>query len=417
MAERARVMAWAALGVGMALGACAPARRATLAPKTSGRVVCLGDSITDGCTYPQLIVQALREAGRPAPTVVCAGVASDTAPQMAARVERTVLVFQPSLVTFSAGTNDALRGVSAEEYERALREIRARVRMQSAKGKRQSAKGREPAGMILLTPCIISPSRGADAAAKAKVEAAEKAIAHYVAVIRRVADDEGYPVAENNALMQAARREGKELMSDDGIHPNYLGQSLMARAILDAMGHRDVPLPREFRPALFPGVVREWKMRLAPLDAQKKPQRLAEATVTQLAPDDSWKTYTLPDPPPSSKPSAEDWWEQERRNGFGLRVHGVVGKGLVQAVATIECAEPRKAFINTGIGISTVWLNGTKLHEQGAAWTGFHAGKERLPANLRRGRNVIVVEIDGPQFFLSVTDRLAWEEDIQFEGE
>ncbi len=164
MAERARVMAWAALGVGMALGACAPARRATLAPKTSGRVVCLGDSITDGCTYPQLIVQALREAGRPAPTVVCAGVASDTAPQMAARVERTVLVFQPSLVTFSAGTNDALRGVSAEEYERALREIRARVRMQSAKGKRQSAKGREPAGMILLTPCIISPSRGADAA-------------------------------------------------------------------------------------------------------------------------------------------------------------------------------------------------------------------------------------------------------------
>ena len=416
MAGNAQILVWA-LGVAITVSACAPRAVLRQGPAAGDRVVCLGDSITDGCTYPQIIVQALREAGRPAPTVVCAGVASDTAAQMAARLEKTVLVFQPTLVTFSAGSNDSLRGVSAAEYEKALREICARVKMQSAEGKRQSAKGREPTGMILLTPCIISPGKGADAAAKAKVEAAEKLVAQYAAVIRRVAADEGYPVAENNALMRAAREAGKEVMSDDGVHPNYLGQSLMARAILDAMGRRDVPLPREFRPALFPGVVREWQMRLAPLDAQKKPERVTEATVSQLAPDSSWKTYALPDPPPPSKPSAEDWWEQERRNGFGLKVHEVVGKGLVQAVAAVECAEPRSAFINTGIGISTVWLNGTKLHEQGTAWTGFHAGKERLRVNLRRGRNVIVIEIDGPQFFLSVTDKLVWEEDIQFEGE
>ncbi len=29
---------------------------------------------------------------------------------------------------------------------------------------------------------------------------------------------------------------------------------------------------------------------------------------------------------------------------------------------------------------------------------------------------MIAVEIDGPQFFLSVTDKLAWEEDIWFDG-
>lgn len=366
------------------------------------RLVCLGDSITDGCTYPQLLVQALREAGRPAPTVICAGVASDTAPQMAARVENSVLAFRPSLVTFCAGTNDALRGVPPADYETALREISTKVKAQGG-------------SMLLLTPCVINAGRTADAAARAKAAAADAALAQYIEVLRKVAADEGYAVAENNALMQAARREGRELMADDGIHPNYLGQSLIARSILDALGHRGVPLPREFRPALFPGVLREWKMRLAPLDAQRKPQRLTAEAVQQLAPDTSWKTYTLPDPPPPSKPSAEDWWEQVRRNGFGLRVHDVVGKGLVQAVAVLECRAPRHAFVNTGVGIATVWLNGARVHDQGGAWTGFHAGKERLPVSLRRGRNVVAIEIDGPQFFLSVTDKLAWEEDLSFE--
>ncbi|MBM4036194.1 MAG: hypothetical protein FJ291_31045 [Planctomycetes bacterium] len=388
------------IGLAVALSACAPRGTGRWTPTARDRVVCLGDSITDGCTYPQIVMQALRDAGRPAPPFICAGVASDTAPQIAARVERSALALKPTCVTFLAGTNDALRGVSPADYERAIREAAAKVKARGAR-------------MILITPCVINAGKGADAAARAKADVT--VIPRYVAIIRKVAAEEGYMVAENNALMQAARRDGKELTTEDGIHPNYLGQSLIARALLDAMGHADVQLPREFRPALFPGVVREWKLRLAPLDAQKKPQRLTEATARQLKPDDSWKTYALPDPVPPSKPSAEDWWEQERRNGFGLRVHGLVGEGLVQAVAVLDCPEPKKAFINTGIGISTVWLNGAKLHDQGSAWTGFHAGKERLPASLARGRNQLAVEIDGPQFFLSVTGKLVWEDDIRFE--
>ena len=398
---------------------CAGRALMPLPPKANDRVVCLGDSITDGCTYPQILIQALKEAGKPVPAIICAGVASDTAPQMAARLERTVLAFKPSLVTFSAGTNDSLRGLSPAQYEKSLREISAKVKAVGAT-------------MLLLTPCIISPARKADEAARGKAEDAEKTIAQYVEVIRKVAREEGYPVAQNNALMQAARREGKELMSPDGIHPNYLGQSLMARSILDAMGCRNVPLPTEFRPQLFPGVVREWRMRLAPLDG-KKPQRLTAATARALQPDETWKTYTLPDPVPPEKPTAEDWWEQERRNGFGLKVHERApgagdgsGKGLVQAVAFLDAPRARKAYVNTGVGVSTVWLNGEKLHEQGSAgaprvpragersgeWSGFHAGKERLPAGLKAGRNVLAIEIDGPQFFLSVTDKLCWEADL-----
>ena len=97
------------------------------------RLVCLGDSITDGYTYGQIIMQALREAGEPVMPVICAGVASDTAPQMAARLKETVLRFKPDLVTFSAGTNDTLRGVTDEDYEKALRAIVAGVQAAQAK--------------------------------------------------------------------------------------------------------------------------------------------------------------------------------------------------------------------------------------------------------------------------------------------
>ena len=69
----------------------------------------------------------------------------------------------------------------------------------------------------------------------------------------------------------------------------------------------------------------------------------------------------------------------------------------------------KQAYLQIGIGASTVWLNGTKIHDQGNAWTGFHAGKERIAVKLRTGVNRLVVEIDGPHFFMGVSDELTWE--------
>jgi lysophospholipase L1-like esterase len=368
------------------------------------RIVCLGDSITDGCTYPQILAQALREAGKAGPIFICSGVASDTAAQMAARLERTVLNFKPDVVTFSAGTNDSLRGVSAEQYERSLRAIARKVKAAGAR-------------MVLLTPCIINPAESKDPKARqasaAKARAAEALVGEYLKAIRTVAREEGWPVAENNALMRQARAAGKQVMTADGIHPNYFGQSLMARAILDALNSKDVPLPRTFAPRLFPGVIRTWKMRPAPLDAKQRPQVLDEKTVKELKPDGTWKTITLPEPAPAEKPTAEDWLEQERRNGFALRLDKSVSKGPIQAVAVLEEKKGRRVFINTGIGVATVWLNGKKIYTQGSAWTGYHAGKERLPVELKEGKNVLVVEIQGDHFFLSVTDKLVWEEALR----
>src|SRR5947209_19084336 len=85
--------------------------------KAAERIVLVGDSITDGHTYPQLVRQALAEAGKPVPVVINAAVAGDTARGMRRRIERDVLVHRPTLVTLSAGINDVLHQVKPADYE------------------------------------------------------------------------------------------------------------------------------------------------------------------------------------------------------------------------------------------------------------------------------------------------------------
>jgi hypothetical protein len=63
--------------------------------------------------------------------------------------------------------------------------------------------------------------------------------------------------------------------------------------------------------------------------------------------------------------------------------------------------------------VASVWLNGLRIHDQGTAWTGFHAGKERLPITLVPGRNRLVVETGGQHFFLAVTDGMVWEDGLR----
>ena len=61
------------------------------------RIVCLGDSITDGNTYAQLIMQALAEAGQEVPACICSDVSGDSAQQMdiEVRADRRCLPARP----------------------------------------------------------------------------------------------------------------------------------------------------------------------------------------------------------------------------------------------------------------------------------------------------------------------------------
>lgn len=340
------------------------------------RIVFLGDSITDGFTGPLLLRQALQEAGRPVPLCINAGVAGDMAEGMARRLDRDVLPHQPTLVSLSVGINDVLHRIPVEEYEARL----------SSMAERLKAAG---IPMLVLTTTVLGPRH----------EEADRRLAGFNEALRRTAQKHGYRVAEVNQRMREAAERGEDVLEADQIHLSFRGYRAMVRALLDSLGHADVRVPQELLVQPMPGILREWSMR--PMTKEDPP--LGEPAVAALTPDASWVSYTLPEDQP-----VEGWWvDQIRRQGYAVSIEKHLGPApFYVGVSFLDAPEARRVFFNTGALLRSVWLNGRQIY-QNREWTGFHAGKERLPATLRPGRNVVVIET-GSQFFLSVTDTDTW---------
>ena len=340
------------------------------------RIGFLGDSITDGNTCAELVHQALADAGETPPVCIDVGVASDTAALILKRLDRDVLPRRPDLVTLSAGINDVVRKVDPADYERDMAAIAERLH-------------KEKIALVFLTTTILGP----------KHEAEDKKLAEFNAAVRRVAAKYDGKVAEVYEQMARGRAAGQELLEADQVHLNFAGYRLMARAVLDALGHDKVAVPERLKLEPMPGLVREWRIKAY---ADKPPALTAEAAAA-LAPDDSWKPYTLPE-----KDEVALWWQNnERQRGFAMSLPKLIGPAKeYRGVAVVDSKKAGKVFFNTGAQLESVWLNGQRIyHNEG--WTGWHAGKERVPAELREGRNTIVIET-GNEFFLSVTDNDDW---------
>ncbi len=343
------------------------------------RIAFIGDSITDGFTYPLLVQQALREAGRPVPVCIDAGVASDTAQLMRKRLERDVLARHPTLATLSVGVNDVNRSVPLADFEADVRAIA------------EELKGHE-IPLVIMTTSVLGP----------RLAEADKRLDDYNAVLRRVAKDHGYPVAEVNEAMRRATGGGKELLEADQIHLSFDGYRVMTRALLDALGYADVPVPEKQKLEPMPGIVRRWQVR----GVEDKPLELSQAKA--IEPNGSWKNYELPE----EKPQNHWWLEQERQRGYATSLAASVGGDpskpprRFQAISTIEVDAPRKVYFNTGANLQTIWLNGQRIFALDG-FTGWHAGKERIAAELQPGSNVVLIEA-GNEFFLSITDDDSW---------
>jgi RNA polymerase sigma factor (sigma-70 family) len=348
-------------------------------PGVRPRIVFVGDSSTDGNTYLLLIQQALARAGRPVPACINAGVSLDTVRGIRERLERDVFVHRPTLVAFSAGIGDAIQKVPAStaDYEADVRAIAAQVR----------AKG---VPLLLLTTSLVGPGWAT----------AETRLADYNAVLRRLAREFSCRVADVNRLMREARDAGRavvEVAEGDNFNPNYEGHRLIARVVLDALGHRDVPVPKQLAIGPMPGILTEWRVRVNPAGQTPLDERL----IAKLDPDSSdWTAYALPE----ERPAATWWLDQERKRGFALSLDQRLGEAKAyQGVAYLHAERPKAVFLLTGADLHSVWLNGQRVYRSDG-WTGWHAGKERVPVRLRPGRNVFVIE-SGRTFFLSVTDR------------
>jgi len=350
------------------MGLDAPAGGARAA---AGRIVNLGDSITDGQTYALLTGQALAEAGKPVPAFIGAGIGGDVASGMRQRLDRDVLVHHPTMVMLNCGINDIGRGVKRAAYEADVAAIAERLKA-------------EKVGLMILTTSNLRGGR------RAKELEAIRTILH------RVAARYGLPVAEVYDRMEEARKAGKDLWEADGCHLNFEGYRCMARAVLDALGHADVAVPAELRCTPLPGIVARWKVLTVP---ENEPP-LDAPRAAALAVDARWKDYRLPEPKP-----VKHWWlEQERSRGFAVSLNELFGGKRHLALARVR-SRAREAWVNTGGEVAAVWLNGRKLEVHRDR--GWHAGGNRIPVALRKGVSTIVIETGG-RFFLSITDGPSW---------
>jgi lysophospholipase L1-like esterase len=179
--------------------------RLEAAPAVEGRVVFLGDSITDGWDLAKYF------PGKP---YVNRGISGQTTMQMLVRMHPDVIHLNPSAFILLAGTNDIARNTGPETLEMVEDNIRAMCELAESHkikiilclltpvsdyGKGKQTERRPPADIVNLNHWMESYARDVHA----------QIADYYTALV----DDKGM------------LREG---FSDDGLHPNARGYELLA---------------------------------------------------------------------------------------------------------------------------------------------------------------------------------------------
>ena len=346
-------------------------------PAELARIVFLGSSTTDGNSYPSLFAQALQEAGYPAPVCINAGAGGHTTAQIAARLDRDALAYQPTLVVLQAGGNDAAGGVTVQAFQATVDAFVARLKEQNIP-------------LLLFTTNVRGP----------KLAGQEPLLRQYNDYLRGLAAAPLCRVADVYAVQEAARAAGTLVTEKDDLHPNFAGHRLITRALLDALGFTEVAVPEVLRIARFPGIIEHWRLHPSPDNIAA----LTPDIVKGLTPGDDWLAYDLPEETP-----LENWWlDCERRRGFALSVKERVGKAKrYLAIASLQQEAPATVYFNLGADVRTLWLNGERIYQSGAEYRGWHAGRERLEVTLPAGANSLLLETGG-QFFFSITADHNW---------
>ena len=345
--------------------------------KKDDRIVFIGDSLTDGFTWPMFVRQALSEAGKPVPAFINDASGGDTAGERLACLDQGALKYEPTMaIILLGGGNDASKKRTPEQYAADLDEMITRLKANKTT-------------VVLLSGSFPGPKHHLKA----------KGPNPYRVELRKLAEKHACQLIDTEDAMRRAWALGIWLWEADQGHLNVDGCRVVARAVLDGLGCNDVLLPEKLKIEPLPGLVREWKLKAV----EKGAPPLDEKTVAGVRPDDSWKTLTLPE----SEPQQNWWMDQVRQEGYALSTDKLIGKAdTYLGIATMHADKDRQAFLNTGAHLKTVWLNGTKVF-QSTGWTGFHAGKERIPVQLKAGDNTLVIETGG-QFALNITEGLLW---------
>lgn len=190
---------------------------ATLPPATAGRVVFMGNSITEGWA-PRFAAQF------PGKDYVGRGISGQTTPQMLLRFRQDVIDLAPRVVVILAGTNDIAGNTGPSTLEEIEGNVASMAELARANG-------------IRVVLCSVLPvfdypwKRGLEPAGK--IMALNDWIRSYAAA-------HGAVYVDFHSAMQDERHGLRSELSGDGVHPNAAGYGVMAplveRGIAAALG-------------------------------------------------------------------------------------------------------------------------------------------------------------------------------------
>lgn len=216
-------------------------------------IVCLGDSVTNGCfelrgvenpvrpweSYCAKLQRRLMEMYPvSAPTVLNAGVGGDNIGRMAARLDRDVLCFRPDLVILEAGLNDCLSGKTQADLEAFAEKVGAVIDRVLDAG----------AEMLLLTPNAMCSRLHESVTPQGEPKYAlfcnavqrqnNGAMDAYMEAARRQASIRQIPIADAYAEWHALQAQGvdtTELLANYINHPRPDMHDVFVRRIVEAM--------------------------------------------------------------------------------------------------------------------------------------------------------------------------------------
>ncbi len=314
------------------------------------KILFYGDSLTDGSSFPDYVVNTLRrvwpEAGF---ELMNAGICGNSAANLVSRLKEDVLARKPHLVIITIGTNDCLQKRPIKDYRADLDEL---VRTLRAAG----------IGVMLVRPSHLGDAGN------------EKRFEDYLGAINEVAAVYNLPVADAHGEFLRGKVEGLEMLGPDGVHHGRHGFEGMARAVLDALELKGAEIDKTVKP--WPGVLTSWEMSDPALDGEYAPRKAR-----------GWKPYDA-----VGHAAKQNWYNVDFIMRGGWMPHSDAKQKQDTYYGRTYFHAPEAGDYELRLGGSTpqiLWLNGKKVWEA-PGLHGYHPDADFVPVRMKKGRNEIV---------------------------